>query len=62
MTDVIVTKTKACVIVEVTVTVDAIKLSALESYGGRPHTLSAYNTLTLKGIGDYKKSLLVLKN
>ena len=31
---------------------DAIKLSALESYGGRPHTLSAYNTLTLKGIGD----------
>ena len=52
MTDVIVTKTKACVTVDVTVTVDAIKLSALESYGGRPHTLSAYNTLTLKGIGD----------
>ena len=31
---------------------DAIKSSALESYGGWPHTLSAYNTLTLKGIGD----------
>ena len=24
-----------------------------ESNGGWPHTLSAYNTLTLKGIGDY---------